>query len=154
MDYVNNYNYPNMFTKDQVVPHERHADSLRIPQNVVRPENNILTVPKTMPWLAPLKPLWLDFKVQTRVVCASGESGFQRRLVQRNTHVLVLGFPQVDCHQRLTETHKLPMLLRCISCNAYGNECQRQRSTRTKAGVVFELDSYVETKPWGYHEGF
>lgn len=154
MDYVANYNCPNMFTKDQVDRMNATLNFYAYRKNVVTPENNVLTGTQddapACPGKAPIAEFWAD----NRIVCAGAEVDFRDGSFNGAptswSWQFQGGTPATSTDQNPQVVYSTPGAypVTLTVSNANGT------STKTKAGVVFVLDPTVESKPWGYHEGF
>lgn len=154
MDYVNNYNCPNMFTKGQVERMNATLSFYSFRGNVVTEANNILAgVNDGAPACTELKPV-AEFWATNPVACVgqnvnlkngtfngAGDS-FLWTLEGSNTPTSTSENPVVVYDQPGTYNVTLTVT------NSAGS------STKTKNGVIYIVDNTVESKPWGYFEGF
>lgn len=154
MDYVNNYNCPNMFTEGQIERMNATLTFYSYRGNMIKPENNEATGTQDNAPACNAKAPVADFWAQTRVVCAGGTVNFRNGSFNGTPDTWAWEFPGGNPATSSSENPQVtyanpgayPVTLTVTNANG--------TSTRTKAGVVFVLDSYVESKPWGYHEGF
>jgi PKD repeat protein len=154
MDYVNNYNCPNMFTKGQIARMNATLTFFSFRKNVVSDENNIATgVQDNAPACNERAPI-AEFWAEDRVVCSGTVVNFKDGSFNGTPTSWAWEFeggtPSSSSLQNPQITYNTPgtygVTLKVTNANG--------THTKTKQRVVFIMDPNVESKAWGYREGF
>jgi len=154
MDYVNNYNCPNMFTEGQIA---RMNDALTYYQHrksVVSEANNIITGVDDNAQPCNAKAPVAEFWAENRVVCAGTAVNYKDGSFNGTPTSWAWEFeggtPSTSTAQNPQVTYSTPgtygATLTVTNANGF--------HTKTKQTVVYILETQVESKAWGYREGF
>lgn len=154
MDYVSDYNCPNMFTKGQIERMNATLTQYPYRKNVVTEANNIATgTQDNAPACSQLAPV-AEFWAASRNVCAGSTITFTDGSFNGTptswSWQFTGGTPSTSTSQNPVIAYNTPGVypVTLTVSNAAGT------STKTKQGVVFIMNPSIEAKPWGYTEGF
>jgi len=154
MDYVSNYNCPNMFTKGQIERMNATLTFYSYRANLVTPANNIATGTQDNAPACPQRAPVAEFWAQDRVACAGSEVNFVDGSFNGTPETWSWTFdggtPATSTDQNPTVVYSQPGIYQVslTVTNAAGT------STKLKQAMVFVLNTNVDSKPWGYSEGF
>ena len=154
MDYVNNYQCPNMFTKGQIERMNATLSFYPFRAEVVTDSNNVKTgVQDNAPACNAMAPV-AEFWASNPTVCAGATVNFKDGSFNGTPTgwewQFEGGSPSSSTAQNPQVTYATPgvygVTLKVTNANG--------ESTKSKQNVVFILNTDVESKPWGYVEGF
>jgi PKD repeat protein len=154
MDYVNNYNCPNMFTEGQIERMNAVFQFYSFRGNVVSEANNIATgvndgaAPCTE--LAPVAEFWATNPVTCVNTPVSFVNGSFNGAATTFSWTFEGGTPSTSTEEDPDVVYAAPGVYNVTLTVSNG----AGSSTKTKTGVVFIMDDLAESKPWGYFEGF
>ena len=154
MDYVNNYNCPNMFTHDQIERMNATLSYYSFRKSVVSAANNIATGTQDGAPACNAKAPVAEFWAVQRYVCSGSTIDFKDGSFNGAPTTWAWEFeggtPSTSTAQNPTITYSTPGSygVTLTVTNANGE------STKSKQNVVFIMDPTVESKAWGYTEGF
>lgn len=155
MDYVNNYNCPNMFTEGQIARMDATLNFYAYRKSVVTEANNIATGTQDNAPACTGKAPVAEFWPSTNVVCAGSSIDF--------TDGSFNGTPtswawEFEGGTPSTSSDENPQDIVYANPGAYGVTLTVTNAngshTKAKVGVVYILNTDVESKAWGYTEGF
>lgn len=155
MDYVNNYNCPNMFTKGQVDRMNATLEFYPFRKNVVTEANVIAAgVNDGAPACTNLIPV-AEFWAENPITCPGSSVSFKDGSFNGTPAsyewTFEGGTPATSTVANPTVTYANPGT---YSVTLKVSNANGEFTTRTKQNVVFILNDVVESKPWGYYEGF
>lgn len=154
MDYVNNYNCPNMFTFGQIERMNATLNFYAFRGSVVTEANNIATGTQDGAPACDAKAPVAEFWADNKIVCAGStvdfvDGSFNGAATAWNWQ-FEGGTPSSSTDQNPNISYNTPgtYSVTLTVTNANGS------STKTKQSVVYILDPAVESRAWGYTEGF
>ena len=154
MDYVKNYECPNMFTKGQIERMNAALSFYPFRAEVVTESNNIRTgVQDNAPACNAMAPE-AEFWAVNSAACAGSVVNFKDGSFNGTPTAwewqFTGGTPATSNAQNPQVTYAVPGIypVTLKVSNANGE------STKIKQNVVFVMNTDVESKPWGYVEGF
>lgn len=154
MDYVNNYNCPNMFTEGQIQRMNAALNFYPFRKSVVTESNNIITGTEDNAPACVAKAPVAEFWTTKNMTCAGATITFVDGSFNGTPISWAWEFeggtPATSNLQNPTITYLTPgtYSVSLTVTNASGT------STKMKQNTVFVLHPEVESKAWGYSEGF
>lgn len=154
MDYVNDYNCPNMFTEGQIARMDATLNFYAYRKSVVTEANNIVTGTQDNAPACNEKSPVAEFWALQDVICAGSTVLFKDGSFNGTPTSWAWEFeggaPSTSSVQNPTITYATPGVygVMLTVTNANGT------SSKVKQNVVYILDPTVESKAWGYTEGF
>lgn len=155
MDYVNNYNCPNMFTNGQIARMNATFAFYPYRGSVVTEANNIITgTQDNAPPCTGKAPI-AEFWPSTNVTCAGSAINFVNGSFNGTATSWAWEF---EGGTPATSNVQNPQGIVYNTPGTYGVTLTVSNAdgshTKTKTGVVFIMDPTVVSKAWGYSEGF
>ncbi len=153
MDYVNNYNCPNMFTNGQIDRMNAVFQFFSFRGNVVSEANNIATGVNdgaVCTELAPISEFWATNPSTCVNTPVSFRNGSFNGTPTTYSWSFPGGNPATSSDENPNVVYSTPGVYNVTLTVSNG----AGSSTKTKNAVVFIFDNTVESKPWGYFEGF
>lgn len=154
MDYVNNYNCPNMFTDKQIERINGALNFYVFRKSAVSPENNIMTGTEENGQVCENKIPVAEFWSKQRVICSGSTVQFVDGSFNGEPTSWLWEFeggtPSSSTDQSPTVTYN--------SSGTYGVKLTVSNlngsNSKIKGNVVFVMSPEVESKAWGYSENF
>lgn len=153
MDYVNNYNCPNMFTHGQIERMNAALDYYTFRKSVVTHENNVLTgtdddaLPCTD--MIPVAEFWAT----NNIVCEGSTVNFTDGSFNGTPTSWEWDFGDGSTSNLQNPTHTYAEA-GTYSVTLKVSNANGEFTTKTKESAVYVLNNEVESKGWGYTEGF